>query len=220
MAGGSRCLRQLHRGCFAVLAVAGFLAFGGPAAAQSPSPSESPGETLSQPSRPIPTDEPEIRRMRIHWRFNEAFDTYTEALASNVPTFLFFSARPCGFCLTMFEKFRCPAIVRYAGSMGFGVTYRGEDEGGDHLAAALNIQRFPTTIILKTDMDKLHVIGRIEGVFHADEIDHVIQEAFKGATEGGAMQMPDLLSVEETRTMLDQAGIARPSEAFCAGEED
>lgn len=218
MAERRRCARQLLRG-LATPAVAGLVFLGGPAAAQSPSPAEGQGETVSQPSRPVPTDEPEIRQLRIHWRFNQAFDTYTEALAGNVPTFLFFSARPCGFCLTMFEKFRCPAIVRYAGAMGFGVTYRGEDDGGDHLAAALNIQRYPTTIILQTDMDKLHVIGRIEGVFHADEIDHVIQEAFKGATEGGAMQMPDLPSVEDTRTKLDQASIARPSEAFCVGEE-
>jgi hypothetical protein len=224
MARGAGCLRESRRACVAVLAVAG-LFLGGPAASQSESgtaasPSEGPGETLSQPSRPIPTDEPEIRRMRIQWRFNQAFDTYSEALANNVPTFLYFSARPCGFCLTMFEEFRCPAVVRYAGFMEFGVSYRGEDDGGDHLAAALNIQRFPTAIILETDLDKLHVIGRIEGVFHADEIDDVIQEAFRAAAESGEMKMPDLRSVEETRTMLDQADIARPSEAFCAGEED
>jgi len=220
MAGRARHLRILPRGLLVVLAA---LLLSGPAAAQSDSGTASPaseGTTISEPSRPVPTDEPEIQRLRPQWRFNKAFDTYSDALAKKVPTFLFFSARPCGFCLTMFQKFRCPAIARYAGFMEFGVTYRGEDEGGDHLAAALNIQRFPTTIILKSDMDKLHVIGRIEGIFNADEIDHVMQEAYRAAAEDGAMQMPDLLSVEETRTMLDQAGIERPSEAFCAGKEE
>ncbi|WP_136660472.1 thioredoxin family protein [Nitratireductor sp. XY-223] len=170
--------------------------------------------------RPRPTDEPEIQRLRAQWYDNRTFEAYADALAEGKPTFIFFSADQCGFCLTMLERFRCPAIARYAGFMKFGTAWREKDEGGDQLASALNVERYPTTVIFKTDMDKLHVIGRIEGVFPAHDIDRVIQEAFKeyaGADGSGA---PDLLSVEETRKMLDQAGIARPSEAFCAGEEN
>ncbi len=168
--------------------------------------------------RILPADEPEIRRLRPHWYINRAFDAYTDALAENKPTFLFFTAQQCGFCLTQMEQFRCPAIVRYAGFMKFGLAWRHEDDGGDRLAAALNVQRYPTTLILKTDMDRLHVIGRIEGVFTAKDIDGVIQEAFRDFVEAEGTRMPDLLSVAETREMLDQSGIERPSEAFCTGE--
>lgn len=177
----------------------------------------------------IPTTEPEIRRLRVQWFFNRAFDAYSDALAKDRPTFIFFTARPCGFCFTMFRRFRCPAIVRYAGVMNFNASWRKEDEGGDHLAAALNVQRYPTVVILKTHMDKLHVIGRIEGIFSAPKIDQVIQEALReyfsdkkrhGPNPVGIhmQKAPHLPSVEEARKLLDKAGIARPSEAFCAGK--
>lgn len=202
---------------FEVLAVPGTvsLLLCGPAAAQLESGTavHVTEETIAT-DRPFPTDEPEIQRMRIQWSTNDAFGAYTRALNDNQPTVLLFIARPCGFCVTMAQKFRCPAIVRYAGFMEFALTYRGEDEGGDRLATALNIQRYPTTIILQTHPDKLHVVGRIEGVFHADEINEVIQESYPGAVEEVGMHPPDLLSVEETRIMLDQAGIARPSEGM------
>lgn len=165
---------------------------------------------------PGSADESEIAGQRIHWWLNQAFDAYTQALADHRPTMVLFSARPCGFCKTMAEKFQCPALVRYAGEMEFAITFRHEDEGGDHLAAALNVQRYPTTVMLLTDMDKLHVVGRIEGVFSAPEIGNVIAEGFKDVATSGLRPKPDLPSVEDTRASLDKAGIAHPSEAFCA----
>ena len=170
--------------------------------------------------RPSPTDEAEIAGLRIHWWFNRTFDAYTQALAGHRPTIVFFNAKPCGFCKTMAEKFRCPALVRYAGEMEFAMTYRGEDDGGDHLAAALNVQRFPTTVMFDTDLDRLHVIGRIEGVFSADEIGGVITEGFKEVAASGLRPQPQLASVEKTRKALDTAGIARPSEAFCKSKQE
>jgi hypothetical protein len=150
--------------------------------------------------------------VRIHWWFDRAFDAYTEALANGRPTLIIFSARPCGFCKTMEDKFRCPALVRYAGEMEFAITRRNEDPGGDHLAAALDVVRCPTLIMLRTHLDKLHVVGRIEVVFSAEEIDRVIAEGFKTVEETG----PFLRSLEEECRALDEAKIARPTESFCA----
>ncbi len=192
------------------------LTFGPAATVQA---SDEPATSSQESSTlPRPTDEPEIDRLRIQWYINRTFDAYGEALAESKPTVVFFTARQCGFCLTQLQRFRCPAIVRYAGSMNFGTAWRGEDDGGDHLAEALNVQRYPTVVILKSDEDRLHVIGRIEGVFPADDIDRVIQEAFRSYEDDEKAQIPDLLGVAETRRMLDQVGIAQPSEAFCTGE--
>ena len=199
------------------------------------SPRLAPAQTTNEPvaskrsgsaEYPEPTDEPEIRRLRAQWFINRTFDAYTDALKKDRPTLIFFTAQQCGFCLTLLRRFRCPAIVRYAGFMNFAAAWREEDKGGDQLGEALNIQRYPAIIILKTDMDRLHVIARIEGIHPANEIDQVIQEAFRTYfgdedrhTANRKQEAPTLLSVEETREMLDETGISRPSEAFCAGTE-
>ena len=178
---------------------------------------ESTASSQESSTLPRPTDEPEIDRLRIQWYINRTFDAYTDALAESKPTVVFFTARQCGFCLTQLQRFRCPAIVRYAGSMNFGVAWRDEDEDGDQLAETLNVQRYPTVVILKSDEDRPNVIGRIEGVFPADDVDRVIQQAFRSYAEDEKKPMPDLLSVPETRRMLDQVEIAQPGQAFCAG---
>ena len=173
-------------------------------------------DKLTYTSTPARMDGPEIKGLQIHWWINRVFDAYSSALARNRPTLVLFSARPCGFCKTMADKFRCPALARYAGEIEFAITYRTEDDGGDHLAAAFNVQRYPTTIMLRTDMDRLHVVGRIEGVFSAKEIDRVIAEGFKEVAQSGLRPIPRLRSIAETRRSLDRAGVTRPSEAFCA----
>lgn len=218
MAEPAVCLWKRPHGCLAVAATT-MLLLAGPAASQSNDgmAADTLPDTLTYTDPPRPWEVTEVPQLRPRWMQNRAFDAYSQALADHQPTIILFSARPCGFCKTMLDRFSCPALVRYAGSIEFAVAFRGEDEGGDHLAAALNVQRYPTTVMLETDMDRLHVIGRIEGVFPADDIDGVIQEGYKEMS--GDMEMPDLPSAEETASLLDEAGMPRPSEAFCAGEE-
>ncbi|MFY0312390.1 hypothetical protein ACFMBG_21120 [Leisingera sp. D0M16] len=169
------------------------------------------------PAAVVPDDDaPEILRLQIQWNTNRAFQAYTKALEEHEPTLLLFTAQQCGFCLTMLQKLNCPEIARYAGFLQFAQTFRGEDEGGDQLGEALKVFRYPATVILQTDEDQLIVVGRIEGVFSAPQIDAVLQEAFKTSAENGGMEMPDLLGVRETRTMRDALRLPQPSAEFCA----
>ena len=124
---------------------------------------------------------------------NRAFDAYSQALADGKHTMVLFSARPCGFCKTMKDNLSSPELAKYSDDFVASVSYRGEDEGGDHLAAAVNVIRYPTMVIFKTDMDKLHVVGRVEGVFKPEEISKVLDEALKEKIERPSPE-PSLLA--------------------------
>ncbi|MCA9214646.1 MAG: hypothetical protein KDB27_16350 [Planctomycetales bacterium] len=110
---------------------------------------------------------------------NRAFDAYTQALADGKYTLLLFSKHHHvnGFAKTMHQRLEDPELAIYSAYFVAALVDEARDEGGEKLAKALDIQRYPTVIVLKTHMDKLHVVGRIEGVFNTDDIDSVLRES-------------------------------------------
>lgn len=112
---------------------------------------------------------------------NRAFEAYTKALAEKKYTLLLFSRahRINAFGQKMEKNLGHPDLAIYSPFFVAALIDEDKDVGGKHLASALNIQRYPTVIILKTDMDRLHVVGRIEGVFGVDDIDRVLRESLK-----------------------------------------
>ena len=199
------------------------LFFGGPATAQTEEGAADEGAAEPKIERPPPSTEPEVKRLRMNWHVDQAFEAYMDALENNRPLVLFFHATPCGFCTNQLDRYRCPYIARHAGFLEFGyTTFSGEyeDEGGGKLAAALSVQRFPTMVLLLPDPDRLHVIGRVEGEFGAADVDEVFRAAYDSeAYRDSVGPPPDLLSRADTALMLDQLGIARPDEAFCAKQD-
>lgn len=163
---------------------------------------------------------PEIPDVRIEFIGNDAFGAYTRAVEEKKAVVIVFDARPCSFCNNMLDQFRCPAVSRYAGRFVFSYSTRGEDEGGDKLASALNVQRFPTTVVLTPDENRLHVIGRIEGVFSPLEIHRVFEEAMsaEALAELAGPQTP-LPSVEDTAARIDEMNIDGPGRERC-GDTD
>ena len=151
---------------------------------------------------------PEIPNVRIEFVRNDAFGAYTRAVEEKKAVVIVFDARPCSFCNDMLDRFRCPAVSRYAGRFVFSYSTRGEDEGGDKLASVLNVQRFPTTVVLTPEENRLHVIGRLEGVFSPLHIHQVFEEAMnaEGLAELVGPQTP-LPSVEETAARIDEMNI-------------
>lgn len=181
------------------------------------------GPTESTINRPPPSTKPEVKRLRMKWFVDNAFDAYTEGVNKKRAIILFFHATPCGFCQRQLDRFRCPYIARHSGflSMGYTVYSSGyKDSGGQKLAEKLKVKRYPTMVMLMPDADRLHVIGRVEGEFSAEEVDGVFRRAYDSDDYRKKVgPPPDLLSASETALMQDQLGIARPDPKFCANKD-
>ena len=148
-------------------------------------------KVTSTPKRPAATLRPKALEFRpvtamppkpldLKTYRNRAFDAYSKALAEGKYTLLLFSYdhKINGFARRMEKKLTDPYLAIYSAYFIAAIT-EDRDEGGRQLAAALNIHRYPTVIVLKTDMDRLHVVGRIEGVFDVKAIDKVLRESLK-----------------------------------------
>jgi hypothetical protein len=209
---------------FACLAVAAILAIGAPYAGSA---AEKKQQTTTETTinRPPPSTEPEIRRLRIKWFVERTFDAYSQGVADKRPIVIFFHAIPCGFCQRQLDRFRCPFLARHAGFLEFGyTTYAGsggyKDEGGRHLGEVFGVKKFPTMVVLMPDLDRLQLIGRVQGEFSAEQVDGLLRKAYDSEAYRKAIGAPpNLLSASETALMLDQLGIKRPDPAFCANKD-
>jgi thiol-disulfide isomerase/thioredoxin len=124
--------------------------------------------------------EEEIPGSQIAWRMQDAFDSYMQAVELKRPLVLFFHADNCGFCQKMIlTVMQCPEIQRYAGIGVFSLTDPEFDEGGQAMAKALSIERYPTAVVLMPDPDKIHVIGRMEGEFPSAKVIPFLERAFE-----------------------------------------
>jgi len=160
--------------------------------------------------------EPEIPGLRIQWTANDGLATYTSGVDRKQAVALFFYADNCEFCDRMLQRFSCPTLARYAGQVTFGFTTRGSDDGGDGLANALDVQRYPTMVLLMPDPNLLHVIGRVVGDFDVDTIAEVIDQARNSEEFQDQFGKPEALaSAAETAAKMANEGVVPIEPELC-----
>ena len=112
---------------------------------------------------------------------NAAVSAYTRALREEKYTVVLFSKhhRMNGFALRLAERLRDERLAKYSDRLVVCLTDPDIDDGGRHLADALEVDAYPTLVVLKTNRDQIHVTGQMIGEHELEAIDKFLQDSMK-----------------------------------------
>jgi len=124
-------------------------------------------------ARPNPIDTDTYR--------NAAVSAYSHALRDGKYTVVLFSKqhRLNGFALRLAERLRDESLAKYSDRLVMCLTDPDLDDGGRDLADALEVEAYPTLVVLKTNRDQIHVTGQMIGEHELEAIDKFLQDSMK-----------------------------------------
>ncbi|WP_425400391.1 hypothetical protein [Aeoliella sp.] len=123
---------------------------------------------------------------------NDSFGAYSSALDKGMYTAILFNSGNLDiFSKRLLENLRAPELAKYGSRLIVSFTDADFDKGAEQLVEALGVVRYPTLVVLKTNSNKLHIAGRIEGEVPVAEIDRVFRNATKEPIEREVFQTPN-----------------------------
>ncbi len=112
---------------------------------------------------------------------NATVKAYVQALVEGKYTLVLFSKhhRMNGFAQRLAERLGDASLAKYSDRVVMCLTDPDLDDGGRDLANALEVNAYPTLVVLKTNHDVIHLTGQMTGEHELEAIDKFLGDSMK-----------------------------------------
>jgi len=148
---------------------------------------------------------------------DDTYGAYARGLEEKQAIVLIYVSELCLECEDLLARFRCPALSRYGGRFVFGLTNPAHDEVGETIRKALEIEQYPTMVVLVPHPDEaLQPLAKVAGSFSVAEITDVLDKVVASDAYLAQLDPPaPLPSVDEVARLQSDWHVEPPGAQVC-----